>query len=144
VPVIALKIRLGRENPLLNHSVNRHFEHKIGEEVEVPLVVVLIAQMVAKRLCSDGSRCLVRDSLEGDVLVPNRLEMLLGPSQRPLDEYMEGCVVVEAPVVVEPALRLDGPSDVDMKKLCIPMVLLKVLLQISSRDCGGCGGASGP
>ena len=144
MPVIALKIRLGRENPLLNHSLKRHFEQKIGEEVEVPLVVVLIAQMVAKRLCGDGSRCFVRDSLKGDVLVPNRLEMLLGPSQGPLDEYMEGCVVVEAPVVVEPGLRLDGPSDVDAKKLCIPMVSLEVLLQISSRDYGGCGGASGP
>jgi hypothetical protein len=61
---------------------------------------------------------LVRESLEGDVLVPNGLEMLLGPSQRPLDEYMEGCVVVGAPVVEEPALRLDGPWDVDVKKNC--------------------------
>ena len=96
--------------------MNRPFEHKIGEEVEVPLVVLLVAQMVGKRLCGDGSRCWVRESLEGDVLVPNRLEMLLGPSQRPLDEYMEGCVVVGAPVVEEPALRLDGPWDVDVKK----------------------------
>jgi hypothetical protein len=100
--------------------------------------------MVVKRLFGDGGRCHIRESLKLNVLVPNGLEMLFGSSQRPFDEYVKRCMVVGAPVVEEPALKLDGPSDVNVKSVCIPMVPLKVLLQISSCGCGGLGSASGP